>query len=188
MMSVRAINLIPREMFLTKGKGVHKEKLESFELALRDAGIHFCNIVSVSSIIPPDCKIISREEGLQKLQAGQITFTVLARNSTNEYGRIITASIGLAQPVDRNAYGYVSEHHAYGQSSQESGDYAEDLAVSMLASTRGLAIPKEELDYDPKRELYKLPKATVTTESITQEAKGVKKKWVTVIAVAVFIL
>ncbi|MFX0113636.1 MAG: pyruvoyl-dependent arginine decarboxylase [Candidatus Hodarchaeota archaeon] len=187
-MSVRTINFIPKEMFLTKGKGIHKEHLESFELALREAGIHFCNIVSVSSIIPPDCKIISREEGLEKLEPGQIIFTVLSRNSTNEYGRIITASIGLAQLVELNAYGYVSEHHAFGQSKKESGDYAEDLAVSMLASTRGLAIPKEELEYDPQREMYKLPKAYVTTESLTQDAKGVKEKWVTVLASAVFIL
>lgn len=187
-MSVRAINFIPKEMFLTKGKGTHKEHLESFELALREAGIHFCNIVSVSSIIPPDCKILSREEGLQKLQPGQIVFTVLSRNSTNEFERLITASVGIAQLVDRRAYGYVSEHHAYGQSKQESGDYAEDLAVSMLASTRGLAIPKEDLEYDPKTEIYELPKVSVTTDSLTQEAKGVRNKWVTVIAAAVFIL
>ncbi|MFW9917619.1 MAG: pyruvoyl-dependent arginine decarboxylase [Candidatus Thorarchaeota archaeon] len=182
------MNLIPKEMFLTKGKGVHKEHLESFELALRKAGIHFCNIVSVSSIIPPDCKVIPREEGLQKFKPGQITFTVLSRNSTNEFERLITASIGIAQPIDGSAYGYVSEHHGFGQTAQESGDYAEDLAVSMLASTRGHSIPKEDLDYDPRQEIYKLPRTSVTTESLTQEARGVKNKWVTVIAVAVFIL
>ena len=44
--------IIAKEMFLTKGVGRHKERLSSFELALRDAGIAHYNLVSVSSIFP----------------------------------------------------------------------------------------------------------------------------------------
>ena len=63
---------LPNEMFFTTGIGHHKDKLTSFELALRDAGIAQFNIVRVSSIFPPHCKIISKQEGLAKLQDGQI--------------------------------------------------------------------------------------------------------------------
>ncbi|MBW1956338.1 MAG: hypothetical protein JRI83_11580, partial [Deltaproteobacteria bacterium] len=52
--------IIPQRMFFTKGVGYHQNKLQSFELALRDAGIEICNIVTISSIFPPACKIISK--------------------------------------------------------------------------------------------------------------------------------
>ena len=83
---------IPKEIFFTKGVGTHKEQLHSFELALRDAGIEKCNLVQVSSIMPPGCKIISRTEGLKKLQPGAITFCVMSRCCSNEPKRLISAS------------------------------------------------------------------------------------------------
>ena len=49
---------IPEKIFLTKGVGTHKERLASFELALRDAGIASCNLVYVSSIVPPNCAVL----------------------------------------------------------------------------------------------------------------------------------
>ena len=52
-------NLVPKEMFFTKGVGKHREKLTSFELALRSAGIAACNLVRVSSIFPPGCRIMA---------------------------------------------------------------------------------------------------------------------------------
>lgn len=88
--------MIPEYFFLTKGVGKHKEQLQSFELALRDAGIQHCNIVSVSSIVPPGCRLIPREQGLKLISLGEITFVVLARNSTNEPHRLIASSIGVA--------------------------------------------------------------------------------------------
>jgi hypothetical protein len=91
---------VPKLMFLTKGKGVHKDHLTSFELALRDADIADLNLVSVSSIIPPQCKIISRQEGRKYLRVGQIAFAILARSSTNEPNRLIASSIDLARPTD----------------------------------------------------------------------------------------
>ena len=58
------MRLIPRKLFLTRGVGVHKEKLTSFEMALREARIAHFNLVRVSSIFPPSCKIVSADEGL----------------------------------------------------------------------------------------------------------------------------
>lgn len=102
---------VPTKIFFTKGVGRHKEYLTSFELALRSAGIEICNLVTVSSIFPTNCKRISKEEGLKLLSPGQITFAVMARNSTNEPNRLVAASIGVALPADNNQYGYLSEHH-----------------------------------------------------------------------------
>jgi arginine decarboxylase len=102
------MRLIPRKLFLTRGVGVHREKLTSFEMALREAHIAQFNLVRVSSIFPPRCKIIQSHEGLPLLQAGEIVFSVLAEMSTNEPGRRIAASIGVARPADEDKYGYLS--------------------------------------------------------------------------------
>ncbi len=111
--------MIPKKIFLTKGVGVHKDKLASFELALRDAGIEKCNLVCVSSIFPPDCKMIPKNEGMKWLKPGEITYCVMARNENNEPNRLISASIGLAIPKDGNHYGYLSEHHAFGEKGEK---------------------------------------------------------------------
>jgi arginine decarboxylase len=96
---------VPKRMFFTKGVGYHKEYLQSFEMALRDAGIAEYNLVTVSSIFPPNCKRISKDEGKKMLNPGQVVFCVMARNATSEPNRLIAASIGLAQPADANNYG-----------------------------------------------------------------------------------
>ncbi len=181
------MRLVPRKLFLTRGVGIHKEKLTSFEMALREAGIAHFNLVRVSSIFPPRCQIIEREEGLQLLQPGEIVFAVMAEMSTNEPGRRIASSIGVARPTDHDKYGYLSEHHTYGQTEQEAGDYAEDLAATMLATT--LDIPFEaDKDYNERREQYRMGGEIVDTTSITvavnAAAGGV---WTTTIAAAILI-
>lgn len=177
--------LVPRRLFFTKGVGTHKEELRSFELALRDAGIEKANLVHVSSILPPRCKIISRTQGLKELIPGGITFCVLARCSTNEPRRLIVASIGCAIPSDRNQYGYLSEHHAYGQTEKEAGDYAEDLAAAMLASTLGIEFD-EDKSWDERKEIYRISDKIVRSSNVTQ-SNIVKTGWSTVVAAAVFL-
>lgn len=102
---------VPKMMFFTKGRGMHKDYLTSFELALREAEIADLNLVSVSSILLPHCKIVSRQEGRKHLLPGQVVFTIMARAATNEPNRLIAASIGLARPADESQHGYLSEHH-----------------------------------------------------------------------------
>ena len=179
--------MVPRMVFFTKGVGRHREYLQSFELALRDAGIEKCNIVRVSSIFPPGCRIVPKEVGLKYLQPGGITYVVISQNSTNEPNRLIAASIGLALPADKNAYGYLSEHHSFGETEKKAGDYAEDLAATMLATTLGLQFDPNKA-WDERRQEYKMSGKIIKTRSITQSAIGDKEgKWTTVIAAAVFI-
>lgn len=179
--------MIPKYFFLTKGVGRHKEQLQSFELALRDAGIQHCNIVSVSSIIPPGCKKISRERGLKMIRPGEITFVVIARNSTNEPHRLVASSIGVAIPSGKDNYGYISEHHAYGQSEDIAGDYAEDLAATMLATTMGIQFDPD-IAWQEKEQLFKTSGMIIKTANITQTATGDKNGlWTTTVATTVFV-
>jgi len=179
--------IVPKKMFLTKGVGRHKEYLASFELALRSAGIAEYNLVHVSSIFPPGCKVISRTQGVSLLTPGQITFSVLSRNSTDEFNRLVSASVGLAIPQDRNQYGYLSERSAFGQNEKTSGDYAEDLAAGMLASTLGIDFDIDQ-SYDAKKEIWKISGKIVRTTNVTQSAAGGKRGWwTTVVAAAIFV-
>jgi arginine decarboxylase len=179
--------MIPKYFFLTKGVGKHKEQLQSFELALRDAKIQHLNLVNVSSIIPPGCQCISLERGLKMLKPGEITFLVLARNATNEPHRLIASSIGVAIPSGKNNYGYLSEHHSYGQPDDKAGDYAEDLAASMLATTMGLQFDPE-IAWHEKEQLFKASGMIIQTRNATQSATGDKDGlWTTALAAAVFV-
>jgi arginine decarboxylase len=180
--------MIPKRMFLTKGVGVHKDKLASFELALRNAGIEKYNLVYVSSILPPKCKVISKEEGLKILNPGQILFCVMAKNETNEPNRLISSSIGVAVPSNEENYGYLSEHHAFGEIAKKSGEYAEDLAATMLATTLGLEFNSDDA-WQEREQLYKSSGHIIRTTNICQSAEGNKEGlWTTTIAVAVLIL
>ena len=178
--------MVPKKVFFTRGVGRHKEKLASFELALRDAGIEKFNLVSVSSIFPPNCKVITKEKGLQDLHAGEVVHCVLARTETNENNRLIVSSIGCALPADCNIYGYLSEHHGYGDTDEQAGEYAEDLAASMLATTLGIEFDPEK-GWDEREQLYKMSGKIVRTRNITQSAQGKAGLWTTVIAAAVFV-
>ena len=179
--------MVPKKIFFTKGVGRHKHELQSFELALRNASIEKCNLVKVSSIVPPGCKIISKEKGVKELKPGQITYCVISKNKTNEPNRLIGASVGVATPKEKNTYGYISEHHSYGETAQKAGDHAEDLAATMLATTLGLDFNPDKA-WDERKQEYKMSGQFVRTHSITQTAKGDKNGlWTTVIAVAVFL-
>ena len=177
--------LLAKRMFLTKGVGKHREKLTSFELALRSAGIAACNLVRVSSIFPPRCKMIPRAEGVKELKPGEVTFVVISENSTREPHRLIAASVGVAMPADRNAYGYLSEHHSFGQTEEVAGEYAEELAAEMLATTLGVEFNSDQ-SWDEKKEIYRISNKIVRTMEITQSAIGDKRGlWTTVLAAAV---
>jgi arginine decarboxylase len=178
---------VPTRLFFTKGVGRHKDYLQSFELALRDARIEICNLVTVSSIFPPGCKRVSQEEGLKALSPGQITFAVMARNATNEPNRLIAASIGVALPADASSYGYLSEHHPFGETDERAGEYAEDLAATMLATTLGIEFDSQAA-WDEREKVYKMSGKIVRSFNVTQSAEGHKDGiWTTVIACGILL-
>ncbi len=177
----------PKGVFLTRGVGKHREKLTSFELALRAAGIAEYNLVRVKSIFPPNCKLISQQEGLKFLSPGQIVFTVMSDNATNEPHRLIASSVGVAIPANPNHYGYLSEHHSFGETDQKAGDYAEDLAAMMLATILGVDFDPNA-SYDERKDLWRVSDKIVSTRNMTQSAIGDRDGlWTSVVAAAVFV-
>jgi arginine decarboxylase len=179
--------MVPKRIFFTRGVGKHRHNLESFEAALRDAGIAQCNLVKVSSIYPPGCTIISRNVGLARLVPGQITYCVMADARTDEPNRLVSAGIGMAIPKKGEQFGYISEHHGYGLTEKKTADFVEDMAASMLATTLGIEFDPD-LAYDARREVYKMSKQIVQTRAVVQTAEGDKNgKWTTVVAAAIFL-
>jgi len=182
------LDLMAKKLFLTKGKGIHEDRLTSFEFALRDAGIAGTNIVLISSIFPPNAKLVSRKEGLKQIKPGQILFTIYSKNQTNEPHRMCTASVGIAQPKDKKRYGYLSEYESFGQNEIQAGDYAEDIAAQMLASSLGIPFDVDKA-WNEKRQQWLISGEIYKTQNITQSTKGDKDgKWTTVFAAAVLLL
>jgi arginine decarboxylase len=182
------MHFVPRKAFFVTGLGVHKHRLASFEAALRDAGIAPFNLVYVSSILPPNCQIVEREEGLADLDFGQIVYCVMAKSETCEPSRLIATAIGLAVPQESNRYGYISEHHAFGESADFAGEYAEDLAATMLATTLGI-------DFDPdvawneRKQIYEASGQIIKTTAHSVDAEGPEDgSWITAISAAVFVI
>ncbi len=152
-----------------------------------DAGIEKFNLVTVSSIFPPGCKIISRTQGLEELKAGEVVFCVMYQNRSNEPNRLMAASVGLALPSDNNQYGYLSEHRSFGETEEKAGEYAEDLAASMLATTLGLEFDPNAA-WDEREQIYKASGKIIKTTNTCQSAVGHKDGlWTTVLAAAVFV-
>ncbi len=183
------MRIIPKRMFFTTGVGKGRAELESFEAALRDAGIEKLNLVMVSSIFPPDCKIINKTTGEKAISPGEVMFTVMARQSTNEPNRLIAASIGLARPSEeaKTKYGYLSEIHTYGATKKTAGDMAEDLAATMLATTLDIPFDADKA-WSEREKVYKASKLIIETRNITQSAEGDPNGlWTTVIAAAVLL-
>ena len=180
------MNLVPTRMFLTRGIGHHKYKLKSFEDALRQAGVAQQNLVSVSSILPPKCRIISQTEGLSCLIPGSVCYCVMARVETDEPGRQIAAAVGVAVPKNPKKWGYLSEVHEYGMTKPEAADMAEDLAAGMLGTTLGLEVDPDKA-WSEKEQVYRSSGLIIRTSSITQTGRGRKGMWATAVALAVFL-
>ncbi len=181
-------NFVPKKIFLTKGIGFHKEKLASFELALREAGIAPLNLITVSSILPPHCKFIDKDDGVHLLKPGQIVPVVLAKSESNIPSTLVSSGVGVAVPRDKDHYGYLSEHHCTGMDDSQMEEYVEDLAAEMLATTYGIKFDPDA-SWDEKRELWSIDNRIVKTRSEVQT--GVvndEGHWATTIAAAVLIL
>ena len=178
---------VPKKVFLTKGVGIHVEQLNSFEEALRDARLSRMNLVMVSSIVPPHCELVGLEEGLTLLSTGQITFCVMSRCASDEDGRLLASAVALLLPENGDDYGYISEYHGFGKKQDEVEDWVCDQAAELYASAKGFKINWKRAwsEVDSK---YTLEQRKYSPEVVVSVAEGIKGKWVTTVAAAVFIL
>jgi len=182
------VTYVPTRAFLTKGVGKHSQKLASFEVALRNAGIASLNIVRVSSIFPPHCKLVSKDKGIEQLKPGQIAHVVISENAANEPHRLMAAAVGIAIPRDRSKYGYLSEHHSFGESDRVAGEYAEDLAAHMLATILGITRFDPDKSYSEEKDIWRMSGQIVKTRNVVQSAVSDKKGlWTTVLAAVVLL-
>ncbi len=180
--------MVPHSIFFVKGVGVHPLEIVSFDLALRDAGIERFNLVPVSSICPPGCKIVTPEEGLKQLSPGEIVFCVMARTQTDSPGRKLGASLGVALPSDKGKYGYLGEHWTFDDDVEHLGEHTQNIAATMLASKLGMDIKDDGQPPGPK-EFYLSAGKISKIFDVTQVSEGDKGgAWTTVVAAAVFVL
>jgi arginine decarboxylase len=179
---------VPRRAFFTRGVGHHEDRLHSFELALRQAGLAPFNLVTVSSILPPGCDVVEREMGLSELLPGQIVFCVLAREDTDRADNRITSSIGMAIPEDPTQHGYISEHHSRTENSLTSNQRVSFLAADMLATSMGLTLDSRTQVRQQGGD-YCIEGKRIRTEAITADAMGTKNgSWTTAVTCAAFVL
>jgi arginine decarboxylase len=129
--------VIPEEFFVTSGKATSPvSELNAFDLSLKNAGIAQCNLVAVSSILPPQCK----ERRWRKLPAGAITHAVVARF---DGGEGTTIGAGIAWAWERKGeYGIVAEAHGH----MDRKALEETLArrIREMAEIRGIETGKAE--------------------------------------------
>ncbi len=157
--------LIPKKVCFVKGVGKHKDALMSFELALRNAGINGFNLVQVSSILPPGCKIVTPEYLLGKLKPGEIVFCVMAKITTKEKAAAY-AAIGCS--FHKKVHGYLTEYSGFSKNGFSPLKHAKSSAKEMFISKHGFAPEK------------------VTGIEIRGKSDG--KDFVTLVAAAVFSL
>ena len=179
--------LVPKKAYLTRGHGVHREPLVAFELALRDAGIAAQNLVAVSSILPPGCPLIVRQDGERYLQPGQILYVVLSRNDTTRHIGHLGASIGVAVPADARQHGFVSEYHSEGLSESAMNRHAEDLAATMLGTLQGIPLDPA-LDWEERTRVLAHAGTIRTRESISMVTDAADGVATCVLAACVFVM
>jgi arginine decarboxylase len=132
------LSFIPRRVFFTAGTGQHKLERVAVQHAMRRAGVSQCNLVKVSSILPPETQVITRAEGIRLLRPGNIVFAVIAQSQTNEPHQRITPAIAWANPEKRGVPGYIAEVEedlAKGKTEETAADEVGEEAITILAET-----------------------------------------------------
>ena len=110
----------------------------------------------------------------------------MARADTNEHGRLVASSVGIAIPKDKSKWGYLSEVHGHGMNQQQAADMSEDLAAGMLGTTLGFEVDPDKA-WSEKEQVYQSSGLIIRTSNITQTASGQQNLWTTVVAIAMFI-
>lgn len=164
---------VPKYAFLTCGAGEGADQLGAFDAALREAGVSSQNLVAVSSVFPPACELVSRDEGLKMIEMGQISFCVMAKQESNDRGEEIAAAVGMAVPSDKQYYGYLSEIHGKGYTEAVAAEKVEESAVNMLAAKLGIDTTKIDFEIQDS-----IAKSRIVSDS----------KWTSVVALCVFVL
>lgn len=124
---------IPARVFFVSGTATHQLERVALQRAMREAGVADCNLVKVSSLIPPEARIIPSAEGRRLLHPGNIVHAVIAQAQTNEPHQRISTAIAWAKPDRLDVPGYIAE-------------LEEDLAKGKSAATAEMTVGEEALE------------------------------------------
>lgn len=137
-------NRVPYEYFLTKGKGESNAGSEglpyetgSYDAALNDAGIQNSNVIEYTSVIPVGAIEIPREEGLKRINWGEV-LEVIKAQSNGKRGEHISAAVMTTTIIDPNGNylgGFACEYS--GSGSRKEAEDSLIISISGMIKRRG---------------------------------------------------
>lgn len=104
----------PTKYFMVSGASDGFTPLNAFDGALLQAGIGNTNIIKMSSIVPPRCRLISPIA----LPPGALVPAAYASITSDVPGEIIAAGVAIALPKERDRNGLIMEYSAKGRKDQ----------------------------------------------------------------------
>lgn len=122
-------------IYLTTGQGTGKTQLSAFDSALQDAGVYNYNLITLSSVIPPNTTVIQQKYVTPEKDYGHRLYVVKAEHRSQETGKYIGAAIGWYQLPDGR--GVFVEHEAEGS---DKNTVERTLKQDVLASLSDLCI------------------------------------------------
>jgi len=102
------------KIYVVGGNGVGATTLSAFDNALQKTGVYNYNLITLSSIIPPNSKIITVDKyKSDSKQYGDRLYVVKAEMRSQQTGKFISAGIGWYQYNDGR--GVLVEHEEIGE-------------------------------------------------------------------------
>jgi arginine decarboxylase len=123
----------PSRVFVVGGTGVHEKERIAVQHAMRAAGVEQVNLVKVSSVVAPECELITAEEGRRLLRPGNVCFAVIAQAETDEPHQRIAPGLAWAKPEKPGLPGFIAE-------------VEEDMAKGKSAAATEKEVGEEVLD------------------------------------------
>ena len=142
-------NRLPYEYFITQGKGESNAgskglpyETGSYDAALFNAGIQNANVIEYTSVMPTESKEISREEGLKRLQWGEVLECIKAQANGKRGSKISAAVIttSVTDPKGKYLGGFACEYSGSG-TKEDAGKSLMESIVGMI-ERRGYGIMK----------------------------------------------
>lgn len=158
---------VPTKVCWVKGVGTHKEDKNARDAASRAAGIGKMNLVSVTSILPPDIKEITVEEFKGLVKPGQIVYAIHGVCESNVPGQKVIMGMGRCRPWEKTKAGYVSEIYEHpGIQEDVIKQRVETMALQIFADENFVGGFAAENMWKPGQTTYKVGGHTVEVDSI----------------------
>jgi pyruvoyl-dependent arginine decarboxylase len=106
---VPPLSWVPTRVFFVSGVGTHAMERVALQHAMREAGVADGNLLKVSSVIAPGCRIIPADEGRRLLRPGNMVYAVIATAQTDEPHQRVTTALAWAKPEKPGVPGYIAE-------------------------------------------------------------------------------